>query len=169
MHAASEPLAGRIIRRHQTIGGPTGVGLSGRRRQATRDIVLLLRSTGGLVFYRKSREALSPHAGLDREKTPDLFVLPSDPELQRHIRRQVIGGKGYQRARNHSEEAADKQSYEGKNQHNQDHRDGKELMLIIERPSLDMREGIGKGHDERESHRNTIDLLWDNCSPSLPP
>jgi len=93
----------------------------------------------------------------------------SDPELQRHIRRQVIGGKGYQRARNHSEEAADNQSYEGKNQHDQDHRDGKELMLIIERPSLDMREGIGKGHDERESHRNTIDLLWDNCSPSLPP
>jgi hypothetical protein len=34
--------------------------------------------------------------------------LISDPELQRHIRRQVIYGKGHQRARKHSEEATDK-------------------------------------------------------------
>jgi hypothetical protein len=122
-------------------------------------VILLLVGVAGLRWW----------IGTDQRQMSADDSPSSNPELQRHIRRQVIGGKGYQRARNHSEEAADKQSYEGKDQHNQDHRDGKELMLIIERPSLDIREGLGKGHDERGSHMNTIDLLQDNCSLGLPP
>jgi hypothetical protein len=81
------------------------------------------------------------------------------PQLQRHIWHQVECGKGHQRACNHSEEAADNQSYKGKDQHDQYHRDGKESMLIVERPSLDILEGIGKGHDEWGRHMNTIDLF----------
>ena len=55
------------------------------------------------------------------------------------------------RASNHSEEPADKQSDKGEDQHNQDHRDGKELMLIVKCPSLSLLNGIGKGHGERRS------------------
>lgn len=103
-----------------------------------------------LEFRKKGSQA-------PERNEPGQSLISSAPELQRHIRRQVICGKGHQRARKHSEEATDKQSHKGKDQHNRYHRDGKDLMLIIERPSLDILEGIGKGHDERRRHMSTIE------------
>ena len=56
----------------------------------------------------------------------------------------------------------------GEDQHNQDHQNGKELMLIVKGPSLSLLDGIGKGHSERGRHTHTIDPLEGKYSPRCP-